>query len=135
MAFVHGKDADLEIQDSGNTYRLMSSYISSTSLARAFDTAEVTNLASTAKEYLAGLGDATLSLSGYFDSVADGYLTGIIGATKGFHYYPEGKATGRPRKSGDCIITSLETEAGVDGAVSLDAEFQVTGAITDGATP
>lgn len=135
MAFTHGKDSDLEIQDSGSTYRLMSAYISSAGLSRSFDTAEVTNLGSAAKEYVAGLGDATLSLSGMFDPTAEGYLTGIVGMVRGFYYYPEGKVSGHPRKAGSCIITSLASESPVDGVVSMDAEFQVTGAITDGSTP
>lgn len=132
MAFVHGKDADFEIQDSGSTYRLLSSYIATAGLSRSVDTADVTNLASAAKEYIAGLADGTVSLDGYFDSVAEGYLTGIQGLVRGFYYYPEGKTVGKPRKSGNCILTTLDVEAGVDGAVSLAAEFQVTGAITDG---
>jgi hypothetical protein len=136
MAFVHGKDADLEIQDSGSTYRLFSTYIATAGLSRSVDTGDVTNLASAAKEYIAGLADGTLSLDGYFDSVADGYLVGIIGAAaKGFYYYPEGKSSGKPRKAGNCILTTYDTEAGVDGAVSITAEFQVTGAITDGTSP
>lgn len=134
MAFVHGKDSDLEIY-SGGSYRLMSAYISSAGLARSYDTAEVTNLASAAKEYVAGLGDATLSLSGMFDSVAEGYLTAIVGTVAQFYYYPSGKVSGQPRKAGSCIITSLASESPVDGVVSLDAEFQVTGAITDGTAP
>lgn len=135
MAFVHGKDADLEIQDSGSVYRLFSTYIATAGLSRSVDTADITTLASAAKEYIAGLADGTLSLDGYFDSVAEGYLTGIVGLTRGFYYYPEGKSTGKPRKAGNCILTTLDVEAGVDAAVSLAAEFQVTGAITDGTSP
>jgi len=135
MAFVHGKDADLEIQNAASVYTLMSAYIASTGLSRSVDTADVTNLASAAKEYIPGLADGTLKLSGYFDSAADTVLTGIQGMVRGFYYYPEGKASGKPRKAGNCILTTLDSEAGVDGAVSLDAEFQVTGAITDGTAP
>ena len=135
MAFVHGKDADLEIQDSGSTYRLFSNYISGANLSREVDTAEVTNLASGAKEYIAGLADGTISVEGFFDSVVDGYITGIIGTTKGAYYYPEGKSTGKARKACSVIVTSYETDAAVDGAVAISLELQVTGPITDGTTP
>ena len=135
MAFVHGKDADLEIQNAASAYVLLSSYIATAGLSRSIDTADVTNLASAAKEYIPGLADGTLSVDGYFDSAADTILTAIQGMTRGFYYYPEGKVSGKPRKSGNCILTTLDVEAGVDGAVSLSAEFQVTGAITDGTHP
>jgi hypothetical protein len=134
MAFTHGKDSDVEIY-SGGSYRLMSGYVSSAGLSRAFDTAETTNLASTGKEYVAGLGDGTLSLSGMFDPTAEGYLTAIAGTVTQFYYYPEGKSNGKPRKGGDCILTSLSSESPVDGMVSMDAEFQVSGGITDDTSP
>ena len=136
MAYTHGKDADVEIADSGSVYRLFSTYTATVGLSRSVDTADVTNLASGAKEYIAGLADGTLKIDGYFDATAEGYLTGLIGiAAKGFYFYPNGKTTGQPRKAGNCLLTSLDVEAGVDGAVKLSAEFQVTGAITDGTAP
>jgi glutamine synthetase len=135
MAFTHGKDADFEFQDSGSTYRLVSAYISSAGLSRSYDTAETTNLASAAKEYIAGLADGTASLSGMFDNTFAGYLEGIQGLIRGCYYYPEGKTTGKPRKAFNAILTSMNSEAAVDGVVSLEVEFQVTGAVTDGTAP
>lgn len=135
MAFVHGKDADIEVQNAASAYILFSSYIATAGLSRSIDTADVTNLASAAKEYIAGLADGTLKLDGYFDSAADTVVAGIQGLTRGFKYYPEGKSTGKAMKTGNCILTTYDTEAGVDGAVSLSLEFQVTGAITDGTAP
>jgi hypothetical protein len=65
MARVHGKNAYLEIDGVD-----LSSFCDSASLGDTTDVAETTGFGSEAKTYIAGLDDATLSISGRWDSQA-----------------------------------------------------------------
>lgn len=136
MAFVHGKSAVFKVDDSGGTLRDLSSYLDDLSFPRDVETAETTTfgVAGSAKTYITGLSDATISASGKFDATADGYLAGVVGhATPlDFEYGPAGSAGGAVKYSGTCILTSYEVSASVGDVVTASADFQVTGQITRG---
>lgn len=136
MAFVHGKSAVFKLDDSGGTLRDLSSYLDDLSFPRDIETAETTTfgVAGSAKTYITGLSDATISISGKFDATADGYLAGVIGqaATISFEYGPAGSTAGNVKYSGECIMTSYEVSASVGDVVTASADFQVTGQITRG---
>ena len=134
MAFVHGKSAVFKLDDSGGTLRDISAYLEEVSMPRSIETAETTTFGSSAKSYITGLTDATISLTGKFDATADGYLAGVVGqsATLSFEYGPAGSTGGLIKYSGECIMTSYEVGATVGDAVTASVELQVTGAITRG---
>jgi predicted secreted protein len=133
MAFNHGSKASFQVND-GTSLRDLSSYLTSVSFPQTVDTAEVSTLGATSKSYIVGLKDATISIEGIYDPTADGYLNTIAGLTTAtaFEYYPNGTPVGstKPKFSGNCILTSYEVSAPVDGAASFTAEFQVSGAVT-----
>lgn len=134
MAFVHGKSAVFKLDDSGGTLRDLSAYLDDCSMPRDIETAETTTFGSSAKSYIVGLTDATISISGKFDATADGYLAGVVGnsATLSFEYGPAGSTGGNVKYSGECIMTSYEVSTPVGDVVTVSADFQVTGAITRG---
>lgn len=134
MAFGHGKSAVFKLDDSGGTLRDLSSFINEASMPRDIETAETTAFGSSAKSYITGLTDATISISGMFDSVADGYLAGVVGqsATLSFEYGPLGSTASMIKYSGECILTSYELSSPVGDVVTFSADLQVTGAITRG---
>lgn len=136
MAFVHGKSAVFKLDDSGGTLRDLSSYLNDVSMPRDIETAETTTfgVAGSAKTYITGLTDATISISGLFDATADGYLAGVVGqaATLSFEYGPAGSTGGYVKYSGECIMTSYEVSASVGDSVQASADFQITAAITRG---
>lgn len=136
MAFAHGKSAVFKLDDSGGTLRDLSSYLNDLSMPRSIETAETTTfgVSGSAKTYITGLTDATISISGLFDATADGYLAGVVGGTNtlSFEYGPAGSTGGYVKYSGECIMTSYDVSAAVGDAVQATAEFQVTGSITRG---
>ena len=134
MPFVHGKSAVFKLDDSGGTLRDLSAYLEDVSFPRSIETAETSTFGSSAKSYIVGLSDATISLSGKFDATADGYLAGVVGqsATLSFEYGPAGSTGGLVKYSGECIMTSYEVGATVGDAVTASVELQVTGSITRG---
>ena len=134
MAFVHGKNAFFSLEDSVPTVRTLSSYIEDIGFPRSIETAETTSFGSAAKTYITGLTDATISISGRFDSTADGYLTSVLGQTTtiAWVYGPAGNTSGYVKYSGSAIMTSYEVSATVGDVVTASFELQVTGAITRG---
>lgn len=132
MAFGHGKAAVFKLDDSGATLRDLSTYITEVSMPRDIETAETTAFGSTAKSYITGLTDATISMSGLFDSVADGYLAGVLGQSTAlsFNYGPLGSTAGMIKYTGTAILTSYELSSSVGDVVTFSADLQVTGAIT-----
>lgn len=132
MAFNHGKSAVFKLDNSSGVLTDISSYLTDVSLPLNADTAEVTTLGDSSKEYLAGLKDATISIEGKWDPTVDAILEAALGAslTKTFEYGPAGSTTGNVKYTGECICTSHEVTTGVDGAAEFSAELQVTAGVT-----
>lgn len=134
MAFVHGKSAAFKLDNSSGSLVDYSAYLEEVSMPRSIETAETTTFGSSAKSYITGLSDATISISGKFDSAADATLAAVLGqaATLSFEYGPAGSTAGLIKYSGECIMTSYEIGASVGDAVTASVELQVTGTITRG---
>ena len=130
--FTHGKSAAFKIDDSGGTLRDISNVLTDVAVSRTADVAEVSAFSNSSKAYVAGLVDATITISGSFDATVDGYLKGILGAEGSFEFYPIGTSSGNPKASGECIMTSYDRTPDVGGAVSFTAAFQVSGDVTEG---
>ena len=136
MAFVHGKSAVFKVDDVGGTLRDLSAYLNDIGFPRDIEAAETTTfgVAGSAKTYIVGLTDATISISGLFDATADGYLAGVIGHATAldFEYGPAGSDASNIQYTGTCFLTSYEVSASVGDTVQASADFQVTGQITRG---
>ena len=135
MSFAHGSAGVFQLGTAGapGTPTAISGFLNSVSFPLEVETAEITTLGATAKTYLPGLEDATISIEGRFHITVDAHLNGIRRlANISFVYGPAGSGVGSPRYSGTCMLTSYEIEGGVDDAASFSAELQVTGAITRG---
>jgi hypothetical protein len=130
--FTHGKNAAFKVDDSGGTLRDISNVLTDVAISRTADVAEVSAFSNSSKAYVAGLKDATITISGSFDATVDGYLSGILGAEGSFEFYPIGTTGGNPKASGEAICTSYDRTPDVGGAVTFTAAFQVSGDVTEG---
>ena len=131
--FTHGKNAAFKIDDSGGTLRDISNVLTDVSISRTADVAEVSAFSNSSKAFVAGLKDASITISGSFDATVDGYLKAIVGTAAGsFEFYPIGTTGGNPKASGNAICTSYDRTPDVGGAVSFSAAFQVSGDVTEG---
>jgi hypothetical protein len=134
VAFVHGKSAVFKLDNSSGTLVDYSAYLDNVGFPRSVDTAETTTfgVAGSAKTYIVGLSDATVSLSGLFDATADGTLAGVLGqaATLSFEYGPAGSTGGFIKYTGEAIMKSYSVTAAVGDSVKASVELQVTGAVT-----
>src|SRR5210317_33034 len=130
--FTHGKNAAFKIDDSGGTLRDISDVLTDVAISRTADVAEVSAFSNSSKAYVAGLKDATITISGSFDATVDGYLSGILGVEGSFEFYPIGTTGGNPKASGEAIMTSYDRTPDIGGAVTFTAAFQVSGDVTEG---
>lgn len=141
MAFVHGKGGVFKIDNAGGTLQTLTVYVDQWSIDNSVDMAETTTMGSEVKTYLSGQSDATISVSGLYDSTAstgpDVVLQGLIGneATSTFELGPEGSSAGKTRYTGECFMTGYTITAMSSDAVKFTADFQVSGAITRNTYP
>ncbi len=131
MAFVHGKGGAVLWAATD-----LSAYLNNVDAAATADTAEVTTFGGSAKSYVAGTRDATLSLSGFFDGgvgAVDEVLAAALAGTAAVTIAPAGAgAIGNRAQLASVIETGYTVTAPVADAVSISAEAQVTGGLASG---
>ncbi len=132
--FRHGKNTVFKVDNSGGSLTDISNTLTDVSFPQSIDTAETSAFGSSAKSYVVGLSDATLSVSGNFDATVDAHLAGVLGqaATLSFEYGPEGSTAGQVKYTGESIMTSYEKSGAIGDVVTFSAEFQISGAVTRG---
>ena len=134
MAFTHGKDSVFKLDNSGGSLTDISTYVNNVDFPETADVSETTTLGADNKTYIAGLKDATISLSGLWDATADAIFGAVVGqsATLSYEYSPEGTASGKVKYTGEAILTSYAISRPVGDAVGYSADLQVSGAVTRG---
>lgn len=132
MAFSSAKSSVLKLDNSSGTLTDLSAYLNSIDFPETVDSLETTSFGASAKTFIVGLKDATISASGGFDPTLDAHMNGIYGqsATVSFEYGPAGSTTGAPKYAGECIVTSYGVSGAVADLVTVSIELQVTGAVT-----
>lgn len=132
--FVHGKNTVFKLDNATPTLTDISSYLSEIGFPRDADLLETTTFGATAKTYILGFKNATISLTGRWDATIDGHFSGILGqdATVSFEYFPAGEPVGatKPKYSGEARCTNYEQTGSVGDVVGFTAELQVDGAVT-----
>ncbi len=129
MSFEPGNLQVLKLDNSAGTLVDLSQYINSVGYPKEVNALETTTLGKTAKTYIVGLSDGTVSLSGPWDAVLDAQMASILGqagVTKTYEYGPQGLTGGEVKYTGECILTSYETSGEVDGLVEWSAELQLS---------
>lgn len=132
MTFIHGSHSKIWIDGFPAT-----GYLNDFSTSTDIDTAETTTFNHTAKVYIAGLEDGSVSLSGFFDTDSTG-----IAPTTTFQYLMEHRLrtvfptlyvpNGDLAIAGDTafivngLLTSFNVGSTVDSAVTLDMDVQAS---------
>lgn len=131
--FVHGKSTNFQLDDTSGTIRDISDTVTSVDFPETLDTAETTAFGSSAKSYIVGLTDATISVSGIWDATVDGYINGgAEPASRSFVFGPAGSTVSNVKYTGEAIVTSFSISNPVGDVVTFSLDLQVTGAITRG---
>ena len=133
--FRHGKSTVFKVDNNAGSLTDISNTLTDVSFPQSVDTAETSAFGSSAKSYIVGLTDSTLSISGNFDATVDAHLAAIVGKADSvsFEYGPEGSTATFVKYTGEAFLTSYEKSGAIGDVVTYSAEFQITGAITRGA--
>ena len=133
--FRHGKSTVFKVDNNAGSLTDISNTLTDVSFPQSVDTAETSAFGASAKSYVVGLTDSTLSISGNFDATVDAHLAAIVGKADSvsFEYGPEGSTATFVKYTGEALLTSYEKSGAIGDVVTYSAEFQVTGAITRGA--
>ncbi len=96
------------------------------------DALDVTTFGDSDGVYIAGLRNATLSLSGHFASTYEEKLSALLGhtTTPQWIFGPESTSNTRRKLSGGAILTGFTIGAPVADKVSMSFTLQCSGAIT-----
>ena len=137
--FKHGKNAVFIMTGSSTAAYDFTNVTSDVSLSKSMETGETTTFQNQNKTYIVGLQDATISVSGYYDPVADENINGAIARLSAgtvpslsFSVGPSGSSGTDIKYTGACIITSYELAPAVADVVPFSLELQVTGSVTRG---
>lgn len=130
--FAHGKNVSIFI----NQYDF-STYFNDVSASSMVETAEVSAFGSNAKEYIVGLTDGTVSLSGMFDGSTTGtdtVFSSVLGSStkQNVIVAPSGHSNGATAIVLEADDTSYEVSGAVADVVQTSAEFQSSDGVEHG---
>ncbi len=139
MAFVHGKNSIIKVDNAAGTLTDISAVANSVEMPRSLDTGETTTFGTSAKTYIAGLNDGTVSISGLYDPAVDATLSAAVDAvaagtlaTATVEWAPAGgpASASKPKFTCEVIWTSYSVSAGVGDVETFKLEGQRSGATT-----
>lgn len=132
--FSHGKATKIEVDNAAGTLVDISNVSNSVEMPRPVDTAETSVFGTTAKTYVPGMNDSTVSISGLFDATVDAMLSAVIDAqangtvaSSTVVYGPQGGTTGKTSYTLEVIWTSYSVSTGTGDVASFSLEGQRTG--------
>ena len=130
--FRHGKSVNVFIDEYD-----FSTYFNDMSATSNLEPTETTAFGSSAKTYIAGLRDGTISLSGMFEGTTTGtdvWFEGVMGLTtkQNIIVAPEGHGLGNVATVANSDDTSYEVSGSVGDLVMTSAEFQASTGVESG---
>lgn len=130
MAKTHSKNSVFKV---GTTD--LSAWTTNVEWPMTGDTAETSAFGSTAKTYVRGLTDATITISGQYDAATGGpdvTLQTLVddATTTTVIYQPDGPGTGKIEYTAGTFATTYTPSSDLGGVVAYAAEFQVSGVVT-----
>jgi hypothetical protein len=109
-----------------------SSGVDNVSLSRSVQDLVVTTFGDSDVNRIAGLRDASISISGHFASTYEEKLSAALGHSTllSWVYGPESTANTRRKLSGSAVLTGFTIGGAVDGKVDMSFDLACSGTIT-----
>lgn len=137
--FIHSKLTKVSLDTAGGVLTDISDSCDKCDGDESLDLVETTPFGSTSKTYLAGFADGKFSVSGSWNRTLHTHLSALKAAFRdgtiasaSFQYGPEGSDSGDIRQTCEVVMTSYKKNSAVKDQVKWEAEFQITGAVTEG---
>jgi hypothetical protein len=130
MAKAHGKDTVITLDGDD-----LSTYINASEFTTTVDKHDVTGYGAENKAYSLGLGDATFTMSGVYDTAAAGPRGVIVPirdakAAVTLVRRPEGTGSGKPNESVSVLVEQYVESNPVADVIAWSCECQCTGDVT-----
>lgn len=135
MSAKHGKTTNIKVNSID-----ISPHTRNTEWKGSADTHDVTGYkeedTDTSKEYLAGLTDGTITISGVYDTDATTGPAKVLedckaaGVAVPFAYAVEGIGTGKPLRTCQVLVQTYNETSPVGDIVTWTSDLQITGAVT-----
>ena len=139
MAFFDSRVSVFQLDDTGNTLRDISAYITEIGgIPGARNLNDVTALSDTGIKHIPGLEDVTIALSGHWDDTTTTGPDAILGplrthtAALDWDFGPSGKGSGVEKYSGTFWLENYEIQSRVGSQVTWSATRRVEGAVARG---
>ena len=139
MGFFDSKVSRFLIEDTDGVRRDLSAYVVSVrGLPGVRNLNEVTALGDDGATFIAGLEDATVTLSGIYDDASDSGPDAVLGPLRthgsavGFEYGPAGSRAGAVKYHGACWVLSYDLRSRVGDRVEWACTLQVDGVVRRG---
>lgn len=130
---VAGRRAGFNITSTaGSTFKL-TPYIKKVTFPHNADVYDVTVFGNRDKLFLPTLRVATISIEGIWATTPDKVLSGILGTSQSFSFFPGTTAATAgiyAKYTGTAICTKYEIPSDVAAAVTFTADFQISGLIS-----
>lgn len=134
MAFQHGKGSKFKLNSSE-----LQTFLTGISLSQEKDLAETTTMGDSARDFIEGLYNATITLNLRWDPTASTGPDAIVNtafvsaSAVAWKFNPTGTATfsaSAPGYTGNCWVRRVTRDDPYDDLVTMTVELQVDGAIT-----
>lgn len=127
MAKKHGRHTVVKLNSVD-----LSAFTNNTEFNDEVENHDTTTYGNERKTYDAGLGDGTITISGFYDDGASGPRATIrplmvAKAAVPFLYQPEGTGSGKAQSAVDVLINSYTESAPVADMITWECELQMTG--------
>lgn len=131
MAFVHGSDAYIGVDNAATALQDISAYVTSVEgFPGDVGSHDVTTFSKNTVQRAAGLFDTKVTINGLYDATVDAILAGIRGLVGTVTYRPAG-ASGQ-QYSAEMLCTSYKVSTPVGGMQTWTATFEIaSGDISD----
>lgn len=134
MATHFGSDGSVKLVTSGGSVAQVGELLNWT-VTMTTDAVENTSMGDTNRTYVAGLSTGTGSMSLYLDPDDAVQQDLVQGDSVDCEFFVEGQDTGDTKYTGTFIVTSVERGTTMDGIATLNAELQLTGALSIATVP
>lgn len=125
MAFIHGKDTYISLDDND-----LSAFTNTSELGRTADSHDVTCYGKGSHVFQGGLRNGTASMGGIYDNTAvtgpRAVIAPLIGTVVELVRRPEGTGSGKPQDTVNVLVTNYVETAPVADMVTWSCEMQLS---------
>lgn len=137
-AFSHSKLSKVKLDNAAGVLTEISDSCNKCDMPEDLDLVETTTFTRTSKTYLVGFADGKISVGGPWNRTLHTHLGTLKTAFRdgtvivsSFEYGPEGTDTGDAKITCEVVLTSYKKSSAIKDAVMWEAEFQITGEVTE----